>query len=49
MLAVVASATEIYSIAAFVNKKFTVATSMKYCMPLRSPSDYISVWMFQNR
>ena len=49
MLAVVASATEIFSIAAFVNKEFTVVTSMKYFLPLRSSSDYISVWMFQNR
>jgi hypothetical protein len=48
MLAVVASATEIFSVAAFVNKEYAVATSMKNFLPLRSPSDYISVWMFQN-
>lgn len=48
MLAVVASATEIFSISASVNKEFTAATMMKNFLPLRSPSDYISVWMFQN-
>jgi hypothetical protein len=47
MLAVVASATEIFSIAAFVNKEFAVDIPMNF-LPLRSPPDYISVSMFQN-